>query len=322
MTVKIWAGVVTAGVLAGILATSVFAGEPVFVKWLLMSDPGDRAIAEFWQRFEADDLDADGMVDLGTMLFYRGYPNDAIRVFKAALDVDDDLHEAWFRIGLVEHHRGEFRKARRAYSKCLKRFKGHGWCNFYMGLLEEQTGNAVKAMEYFDRAFRYAPVLADPAVNPEFGNSDLAYGARLEMMRRQAFSKNLPMDYLDPKSVAAARRPAGEKSAPEAESPPSDDVFTDIQAPASQEDPAAEAQPPAADRPDPNRRQPPEGRASRGARSPGESQPRPLEPAREVPPPAKAAPPSDLPYGLPGGVSVSGEASLDAWWHEVREAFV
>ena len=130
---------VLAAVVFGVSASLVAsAGEPMFVRWLVADDPGDEAIREYWERAERDELDAPALVDLGTMLFYRGYPKDAVRMYKRALDLDKDLYEAWFRIGLVEHSEGRLDNARQAYKRCLKKLTGHGWCNFYLGLLEEQ----------------------------------------------------------------------------------------------------------------------------------------------------------------------------------------
>ncbi|MEN8163398.1 MAG: tetratricopeptide repeat protein [Acidobacteriota bacterium] len=179
----------------------VRAKQPIFVSWLVADDPGDQTILHYWERYELEELSPTEMVDLGTMLFYRGYPKDAIRILESALDQDKELHEAWFRIGLVEHQQGDLREARIAYKRCLKLFKGHGWCNFYLGLLEEQETNSKKAMEYYRAAFRYAPVLADPEVNPEMASSDLSLGAWLMMARDRSFKGALPMPYLHPNRV-------------------------------------------------------------------------------------------------------------------------
>jgi tetratricopeptide (TPR) repeat protein len=317
MTTRIWIGVLCAVLTMGIVVTEGLADEPVFVKWLLMEDPGDRAIAEYWQRHEAGELDVDGMIDLGTMLFYRGYPKDAVRVFRAALDVDKDLAEAWFRIGLVEHHQGELREARRAYERCLRKFKGHGWCNFYLGLLEEQAGNAVQAMEHFQNAFRYAPVLADPTVNPEMTSSEIAFGARLEMMKKEAFSNNLPLPFMDPEEVKDARR-----KKPGAEEKPADasGASATVQPDGPGEDPSADAvaEPEAAAAATAVTAAE-QKRPVRGSRTPGESPPKPLKAQPTPVPPSNT---SDLPYGIPGGITTtSSEASLRGWWNEVREFF-
>ena len=179
----------------------VRAKQPVFVSWLVADDPGDQTILHYWERYELEELSPTEMVDLGTMLFYRGYPKDAVRVLETALDQDKELFEAWFRIGLVEHQQGNLRDARIAYKKCLKILKGHGWCNFYLGLLEEQEGHGKTAMGYYRAAFRYAPELADREVNPEMASSDLSLGAWLMMAQDNAFKSSLPMSYLHPNRV-------------------------------------------------------------------------------------------------------------------------
>jgi len=180
--------------------------EPMFVRWLVMDDPGDETIRDYWERAGREELDPPAMVDLGTMLFYRGYPKDAVRVFKNALDLDPDLYEAWFRIGLVEHSEGDLDSARQAYKRSLKKLTGHGWCNFYLGLLEEQLGHSSDALYYYRRALKFAPELANPRVNPEVMTSRLMLGVQLQDQDRRRFKASLPMPYLEPGKVDRVRR--------------------------------------------------------------------------------------------------------------------
>jgi hypothetical protein len=175
--------------------------DPMFIRWLVPDDPGDETIRFYWERTKQDKASAKELVDLGTMLFNRGYPKDAIRMYKRALDKDKKLYEAWFRIGLVEHREGNLRAARRAYRKCLKELTGHGWCNFYLALLEEQTGHPSKALNYYRRAFKFAPALAHPEVNPEILYSKLHLGAFIRHEERHRFSEMMPLSYLQPGRV-------------------------------------------------------------------------------------------------------------------------
>ncbi len=198
---RAWVKCAVGVTLALSVVIEVTAKQPVFVSWLVADDPGDQTILHFWERYELGELSPTEMVDLGTMLFYRGYPKDAIGVLETAVDQDKELYEAWFRIGLVEHQQGNIRDARIAYKRCLKLLKGHGWCNFYLGLLEEHDGHARAAMEYYQAAFRYAPTLADKEINPEMASSDLSLGAWLMMAHDNAFKNALPMPYMHPKRV-------------------------------------------------------------------------------------------------------------------------
>lgn len=200
------AKILATGMALLILVFEASAGDPIFVKWLVMDDPGDETIRVYWQRAEAGELSPPELVDLGTMLFYRGWPNDAVRYFREALDEDPDLSDAWFRIGLVEHHSGDLSGARSAYKKCLKKQSGHAWANFYLGLLEEQTGDAEDAMKHFETAFRHAPELADPKINPEILSSKLQLGAQVRHFDSRRFEKTMPMPYLDPAAVRRVRR--------------------------------------------------------------------------------------------------------------------
>ena len=192
-----------------VLVTAAFvarADEPIFVRWLVADDPGDETIRNYWERAERDELEPPALVDLGTMLFYRGYPKDAVRMYRRALKVDHDLYEAWFRIGLVEHSKGNLDDAQQAYKRCLKKLTGHGWCNFYLGLLEEHLGHTSDAMYHYRRAFKFAPELADPKVNPEVLTSDLVLGVHLQDRERRRFKSTLPIPYLEPGKVERVRR--------------------------------------------------------------------------------------------------------------------
>jgi len=189
-----------------VLATSGAAKEPMFIRWLNNDDPSDQAIKVYWEQVKTEETSPAQLVDLGTMLFYRGYPKDAVRMFKRALDKDKKMYEAWFRIGLVYHREGDLVAARRAYRKCLKELTGHGWCNFYMGMLHEQTGHPVEALNYYRRAFKFAPELTDPQVNPELLYTSLTLGASLRHSQRERFTQGLPMPYLEPERVAKLER--------------------------------------------------------------------------------------------------------------------
>lgn len=181
------------------------AKDPMFKRWMVAEDPGDAAILDYWERAEAGELAAPALVDLGTMLFYRGFPGDAVKVFKRALDVDPEMAEAWFRIGLVHWREGEIRQARQAYQRCVKIRPGHGWGNFYLGLLEEKDNNPSVAIEHYRTAFRHAPELADPAVNPEVLYSKLQLAALIPVVREAMISRAAPFAWLEPSEVEATR---------------------------------------------------------------------------------------------------------------------
>jgi outer membrane biosynthesis protein TonB len=200
------AKVLATGLALLMLVFDVVASDPIFVKWLVIDDPGDETIRLYWQRAEAGELSAPELVDLGTMLFYRGWPNNAVDYFKQALKMDKELSEAWFRMGLVEHHSGDLAAARSAYKKCLKLQSGHAWANFYLALLEEQSGDASAAMKHFETAFQHAPELADPRINPEILSSRLQLGAQVEYFDSERFEKTMPMPFLDPAEVRKTRR--------------------------------------------------------------------------------------------------------------------
>lgn len=242
--------------------------DPVFVRWMQPDNPVDQTILQYWERAKIDDLSAEELVDLGTMLFHRGYPADAIKIYQRALEADSDLYEAWFRIGFVNHREGEEEAARHAYKKCLKRRPGHGWCNFYLGLLEEQTGHPSKALEHYRRAFTHAPELANPGYNPEVLSSDLSLGAALIRNEQERFTAVSPMSYLRPGRVKRVR--AQFASTPTPDSDAHDSLPEDAGAAAAATDASGE-------------------RGSADA-------PQPIEHQR---PEVQRTPPSDTPFGLP-----------------------
>ncbi len=185
------------------IAVAIVAGsdEPVFVRWLDPSLPLDATIQNYWQRAQADELSPVEWVDLGTMLFKRGFANDAIDAFRAAVKRDQTLAEGWFKMGLVYQKKGKLSDAERAYSKCLDIRPGHGWANFYLGLLEERAGHAKAAIAHYQTAFRHAPELADPEQNSELPYSELALAARIDAYRADRFELHAPMAYLEPARV-------------------------------------------------------------------------------------------------------------------------
>jgi len=180
--------------------------DPVFLQWLVPGDPGDETIREYWERATRGELSPEGMVDLGTMLYRRGYPKDAVRLYRNALDQDKNMYEAWYRIGVVEHRDRNYEDARYAYKKCLKILSGHGWCNFYLGLLEEHTGHPSKALEYYANAYAAAPELADPRVNPDVLYSKIQIGAAIQQRNRRRFTESVPMPYLEPSEVRSVQK--------------------------------------------------------------------------------------------------------------------
>lgn len=187
-----------------VVAGTASAG-PVFIHFMADDKPVDRMIMIYWERAEQGVLDAPGMIDLGTMLFRRGFVNDAAEVFKRAAKMDKEAAEPWFRLGLIEHQRDELRAARRAYMKCLDRASGHGWCNYYVGQIDEARGASRSALEHYEAAFRHAPELADPAVNPQILYSNLYVGALVAHTEEERFAQLMPVGFVQPAKVKATR---------------------------------------------------------------------------------------------------------------------
>ena len=288
--------------LYGVVMT--WADEPIFVQWLVAGDPGDQTIRDYWERAELDELDPPGLVDLGTMLYYRGFAKDALSMYRRALDLDPDLYEAWFRIGLVEHSRGNLDNARQAYKRCLKKRPGHGWCNFYIGLLEEQLGHSTNAMTYYKKSFKHAPALANPRVNPEILSSKLVLGAQLMAYDQRRFEAELPMPYMEPGAVREVWR--------QYESPPT--TAPTAGAEAISEEAAEDALSPQSVPPPPAPRKP----QQRPRRNPVHQVPTPTEPIPTGSGTTEGA--GEAPYGTPPIGNTSDEAHLMPWWPNLTQA--
>jgi len=294
---------VVVGIVGLSSAMMAWADEPMFVRWLVADDPGDETIRNYWERAERDELGDRALVDLGTMLFYRGYPKDAVRMYRRALDIDPDLYEAWFRIGLAEHSQGDFGNARQAYKRCLKKRPGHGWCNFYLGLLEEELGHSSNALYHYRRAFKHAPELANPKVNPEILSSDLALGAHLEAYDQRRFDTALPMRYMEPNEVKKVWR----------QYEPTPTAAPEAAAETASEGAAIDAGsekdiPPPADR---SQTQPPP-RKIPARRAPAASPPTPQ--GSDQP-----GSPAESPNGMRSIGSTSDEAHLMPWWPNLSQ---
>lgn len=297
------------------------AGEPkppVYVRWLVAGDPDDETIREYWERSRRGELSPAGLVDLGTMLFERGYPKDALEMYREALHRDKTLYEAWFRIGVVEHRAREYEDARHAYNKCLDLMSGHGWCNFYLGLLEEQTGHPSKALEHFEKAYEHAPALADPKFNPEVLQSKLQIGAAVKQSSEERFTTAAPLAFLEPKQVKEVRQHYLPTPTP-SPTPTATPVATPTPlARAVRPTPAASPGTGAAgatgadeEAAAPSRVRP---------RRPSGTAPRPTPGPVDEPSPYGVRRPSDSSGIVGSGVrSVSPEASLQPWWRKMPE---
>jgi tetratricopeptide (TPR) repeat protein len=245
------------------------------------------------------------------MLYHRGFPSDAIRMYRSALDVDKGLVEAWLRIGLVQQSQGEFDDADQAYRRCLKKSPGHGWCNFYLGLLEEKRGHGKSAAYYLEQAFKHAPRLADPYYNPAVLDSKLALGAELINFDRRKMQAGQPMPYLQPRQVERVRR----QYEPEAPEKPEEPALTEESQPAPATSIVVSSTP--------------ESEVNAGQQHPitpnyGSPTPAPQRPPRSIPVRRVPSPSYERPYGsgetgrsageeppvAPPIGSVSGEARL------------
>ncbi len=76
-------------------------------QWLVADDPGDQTINDYWERAQTGRTQRTGPGGSRHHALLSGIPEDALEMYHRALDLDKDFYEAWFRIGLVEHSRGD-----------------------------------------------------------------------------------------------------------------------------------------------------------------------------------------------------------------------
>ena len=138
---------------------------------------------------------------LGQLLRQKGFPKDSEVEFERAVSADPTLYSAWYNLGLVRQARGDWTGARFAYERTLHYRKGHSAALFQMGLIEEQRGNAEKALDYYAKAFAINHDLLDVRVNPRILDSKLidvalVKGYPIEHARESTQFEPTPGDYV------------------------------------------------------------------------------------------------------------------------------
>lgn len=211
------------GALIVLLAASVSAA--VFERYLSPDRPLDRAILNYLALERAGKATSWDLGDLGVLLLEKGFPVDAERYLRKALDLDKHDFEAAYRLGLVLQRQGRDREAVKYYRRALAERPGHGYARFMLALAEERSGRRDAAIRDYAKAYRFAPELADPTKNPLVLDSDLQTEAELTRYDALARASTLKVTSIDPNAVrrmmeAIPGKPPENAPPPAAPAPP------------------------------------------------------------------------------------------------------
>ncbi|MFZ5786619.1 MAG: tetratricopeptide repeat protein [Acidobacteriota bacterium] len=201
--------------LALVLALPV--GGAVYEKYLSPDNASDRVILAYLDLADSGAATSDDLAELGVLLLNKGFPKDAERFLRRALEQDKTNTEARFRLGLVLQRLGEDRKAVRTYRRVVKERPGHTYAQFMLALALERTGNRKDAAYHYAKAYKHFPDLANPQVNPLVLGSRLQAEAQLLRYRREVASATIKVPPVDPKKLREMMAAFGE---PETEAPP------------------------------------------------------------------------------------------------------
>jgi tetratricopeptide (TPR) repeat protein len=184
-----------------LLALAVSAPGMVFERFLSPDNPRDRAIMSYMALDKAGKATSSDLANLGVLILEKGFPHDAEHYLRQALKIDPDNYEAAYRLGLVLQRQGHDFKAARYYKKTLKARPGYAQARFMLALAEERCGRRDAAIDDYVEAYRHAPDLANPDVNPLVYDSRLQTEAALKYYQETVRASTLEVTPIDPAAV-------------------------------------------------------------------------------------------------------------------------
>jgi tetratricopeptide (TPR) repeat protein len=231
------------------LGLSVAAPGMVFERFLSPDNPKDQAIMSYMALEKAGKATSSDLANLGVLILEKGFPNDAEHYLRQALKLDPDNYEAAYRLGLVLQRQGHDFKAARYYKKTLKSRPGYAPARFMLALAEERCGRRDAAIADYVEAYRHAPDLANPDVNPLVYDSRLQTEVSLKYYRETVVASTLKVTPIDPEAVRQMMQvKAALAGTPAAEPTPAAPPPAQPQ-PAAQPQPTPQAQPTTGKRP-------------------------------------------------------------------------
>ena len=99
----------------------------------------------------------------------------ARKFFEESLKYKPGQDDAYFGIGLVQYHEGQFKEAQMNFVKAQSSFKVAHEATYYLGQTEEKLGDADSAESFYRQSIQ---------IQPNFGLSHLALGDLLKQKGR------------------------------------------------------------------------------------------------------------------------------------------
>ncbi|KUG06406.1 tetratricopeptide repeat protein [Solirubrum puertoriconensis] len=152
-----------------------------------------RAIDEFQLSYEEGKPTAEALCNIGECHEKLRQWDPARRYYRQALDIDPEMDEAWFGIGVVLDAQEHWFEALHFYRKAVSLYEESGEYWLALANAEYQVGNVVSAIEAYDKATQVAPEMPEGWINwsailYEQGN----YDAAIDLMK--AASELLPTE--------------------------------------------------------------------------------------------------------------------------------
>ena len=150
-----------------------YAKAPFYMRYVGRSTSLDRQITRLVNSLKNDPHNAALHNDLGALLLEKGFPGDATREFRRAINDDEKLYSAWYNLGLVRETQGDYTSAERALKHTVELKPGHAAAHFQLGLIHEKRGRSDAAIHEYAKAFHYNRGLLDVRLNPRLVDSKL-----------------------------------------------------------------------------------------------------------------------------------------------------
>ncbi len=119
----------------------------------LLQQSGKLAAAEAcYRKALALNADAQGYLNLGTVLYGQGQHQEAVQAFREAVRLDPHCADAWNSLGETLRDQGQMDEAVRCYRHALAVSPKHGRANYNVGEFYCLTGKLEAAVPYFNAA--------------------------------------------------------------------------------------------------------------------------------------------------------------------------
>jgi hypothetical protein len=184
-----------------VFALAVSAPGMVFERFLSPDNPRDQVIMKYLALEKDGKATSSDLANLGVLILEKGFPNDAEHFLHQAVKLDPENYEATYRLGLVLQRQGHDLKAVRYYKKTLKMRPGYAQARFMLALAEEHCGLRDEAVHDYVRAYRHAPDLANPDINPLVYDSRLQTEVAIKYYQEKVVASTLAVTPIDPAAI-------------------------------------------------------------------------------------------------------------------------